>query len=163
VPTPGWSAESRWDSSGGETRAKLGLAPGGAGTLNLSGMLGRQAAGESRLICGGNWNNNSGNLASSNRNNNSPTNENNNVGFRVAGSWPGNAFGFFPDKPLLAARIAEGKRCPRPCRAQEPPGVPAGESTRVFRRISPRSAAVSSPSGKSRGGVWAFITSHLPC
>jgi hypothetical protein len=115
-------------------------------------MTGQQTAGESRLIRGGNWNNTSGNLASSNRNNNSPTNENNNVGFRVAGSWPGSAFGFSPDKPLLAARIAEGKCRPRPCRAQEPPVVPAGNSARGFRRIKRGPAAVSSRTGESRGG-----------
>jgi hypothetical protein len=126
-------------------------------------MHGRQKAGESRLIRGGNWNNTSGNLASSNRNNNSPTNENNNVGFRVAGSWPGKTFGFSPDKPLLAARIAEGKCRPRPCRAQEPPGIPAGESVRVFRRISHRSAAVSSPPGESRGGAFPGMTTEEPC
>jgi formylglycine-generating enzyme required for sulfatase activity len=36
---------------------------------------------------GGSWNNNSNNLASSNRNNDNPTNENNNIGFRVASPW----------------------------------------------------------------------------
>ncbi|WP_129589837.1 SUMF1/EgtB/PvdO family nonheme iron enzyme [Rubritalea profundi] len=46
----------------------------------------RLTAAESRVIRGGNWNNNSNNLQSSNRNNNSPGNENNNIGFRVAGS-----------------------------------------------------------------------------
>jgi hypothetical protein len=115
-------------------------------------MTGQQTAGESRLVRGGNWNNNSGNLASSNRNNNSPTNENNNVGFRVAGSWPGRAFGFSPGKPLLAARIAEGKCRPRPCRAQEPPVVPAGNMATGFRRIKLGPAAVSSRYGESRGG-----------
>ena len=115
-------------------------------------MTGQQTAGESRLIRGGNWNNTSGNLASSNRNNNSPTNENNNVGFRVAGSWPGSAFGFSPDKPLLAARIVEGKCRLRPCRAQEPPAIPAGSSARDFRRINHDPAAVSSQFGGSRGG-----------
>lgn len=39
--------------------------------------------GSSRGLRGGSWNNNSNNLAASNRNN-TPTNENNNVGFRVA-------------------------------------------------------------------------------
>lgn len=42
-------------------------------------MTGQQTAGESRLLRGGNWDNNSSNLASSNRNHNSPTNENHNV------------------------------------------------------------------------------------
>ena len=37
-----------------------------------------------RGLRGGNWNNNSNNLAASNRNNDNPTNENNNIGFRVA-------------------------------------------------------------------------------
>jgi hypothetical protein len=146
-----------------ETRAKLGLAPGGFKALNFCGMHGRQTAGESRALRGGNWNNSSGNLASSNRNNNSPTNENNNVGFRVAGSWSENTFGSFPDKPLLAARIAEGKCRPRPCRAQEPPGIPAGESARVFRRISHHSAAASSPKGENRGGAWACHIKRKPC
>ena len=68
------------------TRAKLGLAPGCSKGLNLLGTFGRQTAGESRVLRGGNWNNDSGNLTASNRNDNSPTNENNNVGFRVAGS-----------------------------------------------------------------------------
>jgi len=49
-------------------------------------MIGQKTTGELRLIRDGSWNCGSGNLASSNRNNNSPTNENNNVGFRVAGS-----------------------------------------------------------------------------
>ncbi len=39
---------------------------------------------ENRAIRGGNWNNTENNLRSSNRNNNDPTNENNNIGFRVA-------------------------------------------------------------------------------
>jgi hypothetical protein len=134
------------------TRAKLGLAPGCSKGLNLLGMFGRQTAGESRVLRGGNWNNDSGNLTASNRNDNSPTNENNNVGFRVAGSWLGKASGFFPDKPPLAARIAEGRCLPRPCRAQEPPDVPAGRSVRGFRRIKRGSVAVSSRSGESRGG-----------
>ena len=77
--------------------------------MNLSEMFGRQTAGESRSLRGGNWDNSSGNLTASNRNDNSPTNENKNVGFRVAGSWPGKASGFFTDKPPLAARIAEGR------------------------------------------------------
>jgi|GEM_PF-1066017 len=115
-------------------------------------MTGQKTTGESRLIRGGNWNNSSGNLASSNRNNNSPTNENNNVGFRVAGSWPGRAFVRFLEEPRLAARIAEGGCLPRPCRTQEPPVVPAGNPARGFRRISSGSAAVSSLRGESRGG-----------
>lgn len=105
------------------------------------------------MIGGGNWNNNSNNLRSSNRNNNSPTNENNNIGLRVAGSWPGKASGLPRDKPLLAARIAEGGCRLRPCRAQEPPDVPAGDPARGFRRISSGPAALSSRSGESRGGV----------
>jgi hypothetical protein len=40
--------------------------------------------GSSRGLRGGNWNNNTTNLQSSNRNNNDPTNENNNIGFRLA-------------------------------------------------------------------------------
>ncbi len=40
--------------------------------------------GSSRGLRGGSWNNNSNNLPASNRNSNTPTNENNNVGFRVA-------------------------------------------------------------------------------
>jgi len=49
-------------------------------------VLRGQTAVESRVLRGGNWNNNSNNLQSSNRNNNNPDNENNNIGFRVAGS-----------------------------------------------------------------------------
>lgn len=41
---------------------------------------------EDRGVRGGNWNDTANNLESSNRNNN-PTNENNNIGFRVAGPW----------------------------------------------------------------------------
>jgi formylglycine-generating enzyme required for sulfatase activity len=37
-----------------------------------------------RGLRGGTFNNNPNNLAASNRNDNDPTNENNNVGFRVA-------------------------------------------------------------------------------
>lgn len=110
-------------------------------------------AGESRVVRGGNWNNNSNNLQSSNRNNNSPTNENNNIGFRVAGSWPGRFFGAFPDNPLLAVRIAKSVCRSRPCRAQEPPEIPAGDFFGTLRRISYGSAAVSSLSGESRGEV----------
>jgi RNA-directed DNA polymerase len=40
--------------------------------------------GSFRGVRGGNWNNNSNNLHASNWNNNDPTNENNNLGFRVA-------------------------------------------------------------------------------
>jgi formylglycine-generating enzyme required for sulfatase activity len=40
--------------------------------------------GSSRGLRGGSWNNNENNLRASNRNTNTPTNENNNVGFRVA-------------------------------------------------------------------------------
>ncbi|MFI2792827.1 SUMF1/EgtB/PvdO family nonheme iron enzyme [Haloferula sp. A504] len=125
------------------------------------GMSGRKTAGESRVIRGGNWNNNSNNLASSNRNNNSPTNENNNIGFRVAGSRPGRASGSAPDKPLLAARIAEGGCRPRPCRAQEPPEIPAGDLHGSLRRISHGSVAVSSLSGESRGGVTGASPSRI--
>jgi hypothetical protein len=121
-------------------------------------MSGRKTAGESRVIRGGNWNNNSNNLRSSNRNNNSPTNENNNIGFRVPGSWPGRFFGPPPDKPLLAVRIAEGGCRPRPCRAEEPPEVPAGGFFGILRRISPGPAAASSLPGESRGGVMPWWT-----
>jgi formylglycine-generating enzyme required for sulfatase activity len=38
----------------------------------------------SRGLRGASWNNNSNNLAASNRNDNTATNENNNMGFRVA-------------------------------------------------------------------------------
>jgi formylglycine-generating enzyme required for sulfatase activity len=38
----------------------------------------------SRGLRGGSWNNNENNLRSSNRNDNDATNENNNIGFRVA-------------------------------------------------------------------------------
>ena len=40
--------------------------------------------GSSRGLRGGNWNNNAFNLSSSNRNTNDPSNENNNIGFRLA-------------------------------------------------------------------------------
>lgn len=105
------------------------------------------------MIRGGNWNNNSGNLVASNRNDNDPTNENNNVGFRVAGSWPGRGIGFAPGELTLAARTAEGRCRPRPCRAQEPPDVPAGSDECRFRRKRRGSAAVSSRSGERRGGA----------
>ena len=40
--------------------------------------------GSSRGLRGGNWNNNASNLSSSDRNTNDPSNENNNIGFRLA-------------------------------------------------------------------------------
>jgi len=40
--------------------------------------------GSSRGIRGGNWNNNASNVSSANRNTNDPSNENNNIGFRLA-------------------------------------------------------------------------------
>ena len=40
--------------------------------------------GSSRGLRGGNWNNNAFNWSSSNRNTNDPSNENNNIGFRLA-------------------------------------------------------------------------------
>jgi len=61
--------------------------------LRRSVLYGRRKTGDRakgtdsyRGLRGGNWNNNSNNLASSNRNNDNPTNENNNIGFRVASS-----------------------------------------------------------------------------
>jgi formylglycine-generating enzyme required for sulfatase activity len=42
---------------------------------------------EDRGLRGGNWNNTANDIESSNRNNNNPTNENNDIGFRVAGPW----------------------------------------------------------------------------
>jgi len=44
----------------------------------------RKKSGSSRGLRGGSWNNNENNLRSSNRNDNDPSNENNNIGFRVA-------------------------------------------------------------------------------
>ena len=38
--------------------------------------------------CGGSWNNNASNLRSANRNNNTPSNRNNDIGFRLANSFP---------------------------------------------------------------------------
>jgi formylglycine-generating enzyme required for sulfatase activity len=53
--------------------------------MSTRGRVRAQRAGSSRGVRGGNWNNNSNNLHASNRNNN-PTNENNDIGFRVASS-----------------------------------------------------------------------------
>lgn len=106
---------------------------------------------ESRVLRGGNWNNTSNNLQSSNRNNNGPTNENNNVGFRVAGSWLRGAHPLRADMPLLAARMAEGRCPPRPCRSQEPPGLPASGNAGSRWRIRSALAAVSSAWHESRG------------
>ncbi|MCP5007363.1 MAG: SUMF1/EgtB/PvdO family nonheme iron enzyme [Planctomycetes bacterium] len=39
--------------------------------------------GSNRVIRGGSWNNNARNCRSSNRNNNDPSNDNNNLGFRL--------------------------------------------------------------------------------
>ena len=68
-----------------EPRAKLALAVAGALGVNPPTGTGNQCdVGSSRGLRGGSWNNNENNLASYNRNNNTPTNENTNVGFRVA-------------------------------------------------------------------------------
>jgi hypothetical protein len=64
-------------------------------------------------------------LRSSNRNNNNPTNENNNIGFRVArpmGALPDQWRGAFRQK--LAARTAVSMGILRPCRVQGPLGRP---------------------------------------
>ena len=55
------------------------LRAGGPGWRAVGGMTG-----SSRGLRGGNWNNNAFNLSSSNRNTNDPSNENNNIGFRLA-------------------------------------------------------------------------------
>jgi len=52
-------------------------------------VIGAHDTGSSRGLRGGSWNNNENNLRSSNRNDNNPTNENNNIGFRVASPRPG--------------------------------------------------------------------------
>ena len=43
-----------------------------------------EESGSNRVLRGWAWNNNPSNLAAGNSNNNNPTNENNNIGFRVA-------------------------------------------------------------------------------
>ena len=48
------------------------------------GVTGKQSAVLSRGLRGGSWNNNANNLTASYRNSNTPTNENNNIGFRLA-------------------------------------------------------------------------------
>jgi formylglycine-generating enzyme required for sulfatase activity len=55
----------------------------GALTARRARGEGRRS-GSNRGIRGGSWNNDASNLAASNRNNNDPTNENDNIGFRVA-------------------------------------------------------------------------------
>jgi hypothetical protein len=67
-------------------------------------------SGEARGLRGGNWNNTANNLESSNRNDNDPTNENNNIGFRVASPWTRRAAAKRPvrrgPKQESSARIA---------------------------------------------------------
>ena len=50
------------------------------------GVAAMDASGSSRVLRGGNWNNNASNCRSANRNNNSPTNTNNNNAFRTVRS-----------------------------------------------------------------------------
>jgi len=72
-------------------------------------------AGSSRGLRGGSWNNNENNLRASNRNNNDPTNENNNVGFRVARP-PKNAG---PSGPICEGGI----KLPQQRRLGDQPGI----------------------------------------
>ena len=69
--------------------------------------------GSSRGLRGGNWNNNAFNLSSSNRNTNDPSNENNNIGFRLASpcrlmqARSGGVRGF-SFRPLRRQRLVSG-------------------------------------------------------
>jgi hypothetical protein len=86
--------------------------------LECCGISGNETAAESRVLRGGNWNNTSNNLQSSNRNNNTPTNENNNIGFRVAGSWLRAPAMVFADTPYCGGQNFMGHTAPHetePC------------------------------------------------
>jgi len=118
-------------------------------------MTGQKTTGGSRLIRGGNWNNSSGNLASSNRNNNSPTNGNNNVGFRVAGSWPGRAFVRFLEEAKACGQNRGGRVPSATVPHSGTTGRSGGKSRKGFPANQQRPAAVSSLRGESRGGCHA--------
>lgn len=80
-----------------------------------------------RGLRGGSWNNNENNLRSSNRNDNNPTNENNNVGFRVASPYRG-AFpsgGEMPRSTICAGLIRRGGSSFVGCAAHGLPDDPA--------------------------------------
>ena len=78
-----------WNAQDGNvTTVGSALANNFYGTLDQGGNVWEWndavISGSSRGLRGGSWNNNENNLCASTRNNNGPTNENNNVGFRVA-------------------------------------------------------------------------------
>jgi hypothetical protein len=84
------------------------LRAGRPGWRAVGGMTG-----SSRGLRGGNWNNNASNLSSSDRNTNDPSNENNNIGFRLASpcrltqARSGGVRGF-SFRPLRRQRLVSG-------------------------------------------------------
>ena len=67
---------------------------------NIGFLKGRDSGGSNRVMRGGSWNNDAGNLRCANRNNDRPSNRNNNLGFRLC------QHNFFPEvkRPRLFYR-----------------------------------------------------------